>query len=93
MTVSGIRPDHFAFPAALKAAAAGLRDLDTGEHIHAAAVKFGYGSSSVTLANTLVNMYGKCGRIGDARNVFDRITERDQVSWNSYIAALCRFEM
>ena len=92
MTVSGARPDRFAFPAALTAAA-GLRDLDTGEQIHAAAVKFGYGSSSVTVANTLINIYGKCGRIGDARKVFDRITERDQVSWNSYIAALCRFEM
>ena len=88
MTVSGARPDRVAFPAA-----AGLRDLETGEQIHAAAVKFGYGSSSVTVAYTLVNLYGKCSSIGGARNVFDRITERDQVSWNSYIATLCRIEM
>ncbi|CBI27235.3 unnamed protein product, partial [Vitis vinifera] len=64
MTVSGARPDNFAFPAVLKAVS-GLQDLKTGEQIHAAAVKFGYGSSSVTVANTLVNMYGKCGGIGD----------------------------
>ena len=68
MTVSGARPNRFAFPTALTAAA-GLRDLEAGEHIHAAAVKFGYGSSSMTVANTLVNLYGKCGRIGDARKV------------------------
>lgn len=37
-------------------------------------------------------MYGRCGRLGDARQVFDRMRERDQVSWNSMIAALCRFE-
>ena len=91
MTVSGARPDNFAFPAVLKAVS-GLQDLKTGEQIHAAAVKFGYGSSSVTVANTLVNMYGKCGGIGDVCKVFDRITDRDQVSWNSFIAALCRFE-
>ena len=63
MNVSGARPDRFAFPTDLTAAV-GLRDLDTGEQIHAAAVKFGYGSSSVTVANRLVNMYGKCGGIG-----------------------------
>ena len=91
MTVSGARPDNFAFPAVLKAVS-GLQDLKIGEQIHAAAVKFGYGSSSVTVANTLVNMYGKCGGIGDVCKVFDRITDRDQVSWNSFIAALCRFE-
>ncbi|KAL6349970.1 hypothetical protein AAG906_002077 [Vitis piasezkii] len=79
MTVSGARPDNFAFGG-----------FEGG--IHAAAVKFGYGSSSVTVANTLVNMYGKCGGIGDVCKVFDRITDRDQVSWNSFIAALCRFE-
>ncbi|KAJ7969399.1 Pentatricopeptide repeat-containing protein [Quillaja saponaria] len=37
-------------------------------------------------------MYGKCWVIEDAFNVFERITEKDQVSWNSMIAALCRFE-
>lgn len=89
--MSGARPDHFAFPAVLKAVSA-LQDLKTGEQIHAAAVKSGYGSSSVTVANTLVNMYGKCGGIEDVCKVFDRITVKDQVSWNSFIAALCRFE-
>ncbi|KAI5348993.1 hypothetical protein L3X38_001880 [Prunus dulcis] len=91
MTLSGIVPDNFAFPAVLKAVTS-LQDLNLGKQIHAHVVKFGYGSSSVTVANTLVNVYGKCGDIGDACKVFDGIIERDQVSWNSMIAALCRFE-
>ncbi|PRQ30138.1 putative tetratricopeptide-like helical domain, DYW domain-containing protein [Rosa chinensis] len=91
MTRSGIEPDNFAFPAVLKAVTA-LQDLNLGKQIHAHVVKFGYESSSVTVANTLVNVYGKCGDIGDAYKVFDGMTERDQVSWNSMIAALCRFE-
>lgn len=37
-------------------------------------------------------MYGKCGDLGDVCRVFDRIPQRDQVSWNSMIAALCQFE-
>lgn len=91
MIHSGIEPDNFAFPAVLKAVTA-LQDLSLGKQIHAHVVKFGYHSSSVTVANTLVNVYGKCGDIGDAYKVFDGMIERDQVSWNSMIAALCRFE-
>ncbi|KAK2979463.1 hypothetical protein RJ640_026361 [Escallonia rubra] len=88
---ANVQPDTFAFPAALKAAT-GLHDMNTGKQIHAGAVKHGFDSSSVTVANTLLNMYGKCGDIRDAAKVFDRIPQRDQVSWNSMISALCQFE-
>jgi pentatricopeptide repeat protein len=91
LALAGISPDNFAFPAVLKAVA-GLRDVNLGKQIHAHVFKFGYASSSVTVANTLVHMYGKCGNIGDVYKVFDRMTVRDHVSWNSIIAALCRFE-
>lgn len=37
-------------------------------------------------------MYGKCGDLTAARQVFDDIPDRDHVSWNSMIATLCRFE-
>ncbi|KAL4614372.1 hypothetical protein ACB092_07G049400 [Castanea dentata] len=91
MTQLGIPPDNFAFPAVLKAVA-GLQDLNLGKQIHAHVFKFGYASSWVTVANSLVNLYGKCGDVGDVYKVFERITERDQVSWNSAISALCRFQ-
>ncbi|KAL2900455.1 hypothetical protein RDABS01_025537 [Bienertia sinuspersici] len=86
-----ILPNNFVFPAILKAAA-DLQDLNFGKQIHAHVVKFGYGSNSSTVDNTLVNMYGKCGDIRDVRNVFDNMSERDQVSWNSIISALCRHD-
>ncbi|XP_061365706.1 pentatricopeptide repeat-containing protein At3g57430, chloroplastic [Gastrolobium bilobum] len=91
MVAAGAAPDNFAFPAVLKAVA-GVHDLSLGKQIHAHVLKFGYGSSSVTVANSLVNMYGKCGDVEGAHKVFDRITERDHVSWNSMIANLCRFQ-
>ncbi|XP_026419291.1 pentatricopeptide repeat-containing protein At3g57430, chloroplastic [Papaver somniferum] len=84
-------PDNFVFPALLKAISA-LQDLDFGKQIHGSFIKLGYHSSSVTVANTLIYMYGKCGEIGDVYQVFDRIPQRDQVSWNSMISALCKFE-
>lgn len=91
MTMAGIQPNNFAFPAVLKAATS-LQDLNAGKQIHAAIVKLGYDSSSVTVVNTLLNLYGRCGDMGDVYKLFERIPQRDQVSWNSMIAALCRFE-
>ncbi|RWW12985.1 hypothetical protein GW17_00023327 [Ensete ventricosum] len=92
MTSAGVPPDHFAFPAALKASA-GVPDPAAGRQLHAAVIKHGYHSSPVTVANTLITMYARCGDLRSALQVFDRIPDRDQVSWNSMIAALCLFEM
>ena len=39
------------------------------------------------LHNALVMMYVKCGNLADSREVFDRIPERDDFSWNVMIAA------
>lgn len=36
--------------------------------------------------HSLIAMYSRCGRVGDARKVFDEITERGLVSWNSMIS-------
>ncbi|CAA7060192.1 unnamed protein product [Microthlaspi erraticum] len=91
MIVLGIKPDNFAFPALLKAVA-DLQDMELGKQIHAHVYKFGYGVDSVTVANTLVNLYRKCGDFGAVYKVFDRISERNQVSWNSMISSLCSFE-
>ncbi|PIM97401.1 hypothetical protein CDL12_30127 [Handroanthus impetiginosus] len=92
MQASGIRPDNFAFPAVLKAATA-LQDLGLGEQIHASAIKLGYDSRSVTVANTLLHMYGQCSYdVHQVLKVFHRIPQRDQVSWNSMINALCKYE-
>ncbi|KAF6173334.1 hypothetical protein GIB67_027029 [Kingdonia uniflora] len=91
MTIVGVLPDNFAFPAVLKAVT-GLQDLSFGKQLHCAVVKLGYHASSVTVGNTLLHMYGKCGGVSDVLQVFDRIPQRDQVSWNSMIASLCRYE-
>ncbi|XP_020241336.1 pentatricopeptide repeat-containing protein At3g51320-like [Asparagus officinalis] len=34
-------------------------------------------------------MYGKCGRIGDARRVFDALKGRNLVCWNAMISGYC----
>ncbi|XP_051128920.1 pentatricopeptide repeat-containing protein At3g57430, chloroplastic [Andrographis paniculata] len=92
MLASGFLPDNFAFPAALKAATS-LRDLSLGQQIHGSVVKLGYDLHSVTTANSLLHLYGLCeDDIRQVFKVFDRIPNKDQVSWNSLINALCKHE-
>ncbi|XP_057812004.1 LOW QUALITY PROTEIN: pentatricopeptide repeat-containing protein At3g57430, chloroplastic-like [Salvia miltiorrhiza] len=91
MQAVGILPDNYAFPAVLKAATA-LQDLRLGKQIHGSLVKLGY-DSHATVSNTVLHMYAKCGSdVDQVFKVFDRIPQRDQVSWNSLINALCKYQ-
>ncbi|KAK4726934.1 hypothetical protein R3W88_031851 [Solanum pinnatisectum] len=92
MTSEGVRPDNFVFPAILKAAT-GLQDLNLGKQIYGAVVKFRYDTISIIVDSSVIHLLGRCGgSIDDVYKVFDRITHKDQVSWNSLINALCKFE-
>ncbi|KAJ0987747.1 hypothetical protein J5N97_006103 [Dioscorea zingiberensis] len=43
---------------------------------------------SLFLGNALSDLYAKCGCIADARQVFDRMRERDVISWSIIITGL-----
>jgi pentatricopeptide repeat protein len=60
--------------------------LDEGRCIHACLMEYDFESEIVVL-NALVNMYGKCGSLEDARALFDKMNERTVVSWTAIIAA------
>lgn len=60
--------------------------LIEGQQVHSLLVASGLEFDSV-LSNALVNIYGKCGFLKDARKLFDQMTERNVVSWNAIIAA------
>lgn len=81
----GLMPDNFTFPFVLKACSA-LSDLTAGREIHEMAVRTRW-DSDVFVAAGLIDMYAKCGRVEDARRVFDGVEGRDAVVWNSMIGA------
>ncbi|KAL0391513.1 UNVERIFIED_CONTAM: Pentatricopeptide repeat-containing protein, mitochondrial [Sesamum latifolium] len=60
--------------------------LLSGMLIHAHAVKLGC-DMAITLLNTLVSMYSKCGDIGSVRYIFDFMNERSCVTWTVIIGA------
>ncbi|CAI9091971.1 OLC1v1027095C1 [Oldenlandia corymbosa var. corymbosa] len=81
----GLVPDNFTFPFVLKACSA-LSEINVGMDIHQHVVKTGW-EMDVYVAAALVDMYAKCGSVVKAREMFDKILERDVVLWNSMLAA------
>ncbi|XP_008219995.1 PREDICTED: putative pentatricopeptide repeat-containing protein At3g15130 [Prunus mume] len=56
--------------------------LDQGMQAHGTVMKMGLGFD-LMLSNDLIDMYSKCGRTGMACAVFDRMPERNVVSWTA----------
>eukprot|EP01018_Ginkgo_biloba_P001003 Gb_00360 [translate_table: standard] len=59
--------------------------LGGGKMVHAHMIRAGT-EPGIFLSNNLVSMYTKCGSLKDARTVFDKMSERNTVSWNAVIA-------
>lgn len=57
--------------------------------IHGLAAKLGYGVDSFVQTG-LIRMYGSCGRVLDARLVFDKMSQRDVVAWSIMIDGYCQ---
>ncbi|PVH66755.1 hypothetical protein PAHAL_1G338300 [Panicum hallii] len=68
-------------------ACAQAKDLRTGRAVHRLAEGRGLGNY-VAVKNALIDMYGKCGSLEDARRVFDEDKYgKDVVSWTAMIGA------
>ncbi|KAL9688283.1 hypothetical protein QQ045_032703 [Rhodiola kirilowii] len=89
MVCCGIRPDNFTFPYLLNACAA-LGAIMSGVEVHGRVVKTGFGLC-LPVMNALVDMYGKCGEVGNAHQLFDEMHVRDVVSCNAVLGAFARF--
>ncbi|KAJ7981944.1 Pentatricopeptide repeat-containing protein [Quillaja saponaria] len=66
------------------AASAALGTLNQGMQIHAHALKLDL-EYDLSVQNSLISMYSKCGNVGDAYNIFTDINEPNIISYNSII--------
>lgn len=78
-----MQPTEVTYSSVLRASAS-LVALEPGRQIHSLTIKTMYNKDSV-VANSLIDMYAKCGRIDDARLTFDKMDKQDEVSWNALI--------
>ena len=84
MRDSGVEMDHFTFSMVIRICTR-LASLEHAKQAHASLVRHGFGLDIV--ANTaLVDFYSKWGRMEDARHVFDKMPQKNVISWNALIA-------
>lgn len=86
MQLTGVSPNAITFSVVLKTCGS-LAASDTGRKIHAKVLKEGLlAGYDISIANSLVDMYAKCGVLAKAEEVFDELPSRDIVTWNALIA-------
>ncbi|XP_057873045.2 pentatricopeptide repeat-containing protein At3g24000, mitochondrial-like [Cryptomeria japonica] len=83
MQLAGVKPNSTSFASILPACAK-MGATEQGMDIHQIIIEGGF-SSDIIVGNALVDMYAKCGSIEKAREVFDRIPQRDAISWTAMI--------
>ena len=85
MGMSGTKFDSVSLSSALSACA-NLPALYCGKEMHGFVIRNAF-SSDTFVASALIEMYSKCGKLVVARSVFDLMDCKNEVSWNSIIAA------
>lgn len=85
MMNSGFEPNLVTITTVISACAR-LLDLERGREIHKELIKNGLILDSF-VSSSLVDMYGKCGCLDMAKEVFQQVPRKNVIAWNSMIAA------
>lgn len=80
MRSAGVWIDRFSLPPLLKASAR-VSALREAREVHGLAAKMGFDSDPFVQTG-LMRVYAACGRVLDARMVFEKMPQRDVVAWN-----------
>ncbi|KAH7438441.1 hypothetical protein KP509_04G015100 [Ceratopteris richardii] len=84
MKASKLEPGKVTYLSVLKACAA-LAAAEQGRAIHDLVQQKGL-ESDLFVASSLVDMHAKCGNLREAQTLFDKISIRSVVTWNTLIA-------
>ncbi|KAK1440107.1 hypothetical protein QVD17_05932 [Tagetes erecta] len=86
MRRAGVKANQFTYASALSACAR-LVSLSCGLQIQGCVHKSRFVSNAFVQC-ALIELHSKCGKIEDARYIFDMMSIKDVVSWNSMIGGL-----
>ncbi|XP_072955827.1 pentatricopeptide repeat-containing protein At3g22150, chloroplastic [Typha angustifolia] len=70
-----------------------LQDVRLGRQLHGYLIKDKFLILPLVLRNALIVMYSRCGHVQTAFELFDQMTERDIVSWNTMITAFVQNDL
>eukprot|EP00250_Pteridium_aquilinum_P019142 c24315_g1_i1 orf=966-2147(+) len=84
MQLTGVEPERLTFVAVLQACVSSAA-MDKGRQVHVDIINSGL-ETDVSVANMLLDMYAKCGRMDLARHFIMRMPETNAISWNALIA-------
>lgn len=84
MQSRGINLDNIGLASAISACA-GMQALGRGREIHAQSWVSGY-SFDLSIRNSLISMYSRCGRAQEAYSAFKNIDTEDKISWNALLS-------
>ncbi|KAG2258794.1 hypothetical protein Bca52824_078088 [Brassica carinata] len=76
--------DEFTLPSVLNCFATSRTEMKIASSVHSLIVKTGYGSYKL-VSNALVDMYAKRGTMDSALKVFERMVEKDVISWTALV--------
>ncbi|KAJ4960032.1 hypothetical protein NE237_019942 [Protea cynaroides] len=85
MQDSGYKPNHITVSSLLPACS-NLESLRGGKEIHGYSFRHQI-IADVTAGTALIFMYAKCGDLELSRRVFDMLSRRDTIAWNTMIMA------
>ncbi|CAN1131605.1 Putative pentatricopeptide repeat-containing protein At3g47840 [Linum perenne] len=83
MRGTGVCPNEYTF-AAVITSCANLSSLRWGEQLHAHVFCLGL-VDYLSLTNSIITMYSRCGQLDAASNIFQRMSRRDIISWSTMI--------
>ncbi|XAR49248.1 hypothetical protein NMG60_11032375 [Bertholletia excelsa] len=81
MQSEGFTPNCFTFTSVITACAK-LAVLSSGQLVHGGIIRRGL-QGDTALANSLIDMYSKCGNVADSHKIFRKMLHRNLVSWTS----------
>lgn len=91
MQDEGVKPNKITFISVLDAFADRVA-LAEGQLIHFYLVTIDY-EIDVEVGNTAMSMYGNCGCLEDAQRVFDRMPNKNVISWSTMISTYSHYGM
>ncbi|XP_019433240.1 PREDICTED: putative pentatricopeptide repeat-containing protein At3g15130 [Lupinus angustifolius] len=90
MCQNDVKPDVYTFCCVLNSIAA-LKCLKSLRETHGLALKYGFDVKAISALNALADAYAKCESLESVEKIFNRMEEKDIVSWTTMVTAYCQY--